>query len=97
MKKVKIKFNVVNMANAYEVVDNLPLDKHTVKDYEIELQRIIVENLKEAGINESWWKSTNAQIFNDLLDLKKKNATEQEFVMYIVKLFDEVYEYIMNK
>lgn len=90
--KLDIKIERSNMTNAITIVESL--GQVGVKEYEIELQRVIEENVKKNNCKGSWWKYTNKRIFNDLMDINKKDTDFESLVMYITELFDEVYKNI---
>lgn len=91
-KKLEIKIEISNMTNAITIVEHL--GQPGVKTYEIELQRIIEENLKKNKLKGSWWQYTNKKIFNDLMEIRKKDTEMYPLVMYITELLDEVYKNI---
>lgn len=91
-RKLDIKIERSNMTNAITIVETL--GQVGVKEYEVELQRVIEENIKKNKCKGSWWKYTNKRIFNDLMDISGNETAYEPLIMYITELLDEVYKNI---
>lgn len=88
-KKLKITIGKSNLTNAIEITEGMR--GKTIKDYEIQLQWIIEDNLKRKNLPSVWWKYSDKNICADLLGLAKPDLTMEKLQIYITELLDEVY------
>lgn len=87
---MEIKIERSNLKNADEIVEKI--GSANPKKYEVELQKIIEDNLKANNLSPIWWKYTNKQIYSDLLNLSSSSNLNLDLTLYICELLDEVYK-----